>query len=76
MLKFLGESVHARFFRALSYKLFHISNRRSMQEHLRLLNWLEDSYEVIDAIVYVRPNRVGYLVVLIYVATTTEQVSK
>lgn len=31
-----------------------------MREHLRRLNWLEDSREVVDAEVYVRSN--GWLV--------------
>lgn len=56
---FPGKSVHARFFRALSFKLFKISLREVMQEHLKLLNWLEDGYEVVDALVFVRSHRVS-----------------
>lgn len=32
-----------------------------MREHLRLLNWLEDSDEIVDPVVYVRSIRVGYV---------------
>ena len=52
MLKFTGGSVHHNFFRALSFKLLKISDRRVMQEHLGLLKWLEDSSVAAKAVIF------------------------
>jgi len=53
LLTLTGQSFHSRFFRALSYKLWNISNRGVMQQHLRLLNSLEDDSRTPNALLFV-----------------------
>lgn len=65
MLKSTGGSVHYNFFRALSFKLFKISNRVVMQEHLELLKWLEDGYVAVNAVIFVCSSNIRVLAELI-----------